>query len=176
MHCSDGRNSKEPKYDPYKNCNNEPNLVKAECQLQCRKGTPFQVCVYTLDQLGIFKLTDKTVGVCRFESTCMSPYVEQNQMFCSSLKTVKKFSPDWAKRKELNPHKALMKREAEETEHRLYASRPKSMPLSSRVLWACALSSVVATCLSVCNRLGFRDAVKKHFYKSQYSHPVDAGP
>lgn len=168
IHCSDKRNSKESKFDPYKDCNNDPNLVKAGCQLECRKGVPFQVCIYTLDQLGIFNLTDQTVKACRLEATCMSPYVEQNQMFCSSVKATKSFSPDWVKRNALNPHKALNMRKAEETEHRLFASRPETMPLSAWVLWVCAFSSVVFTCFMGCNRIGFCAALKTYHHKPQY--------
>lgn len=96
VHCNEKVETR--KFDPFYLCNNNPLLLTAECQMQCHDRRPFQNCTFHFDSEGVYNMSDETVDICTLEATCMSPYIEQNQMICSGHETVGKFKPHWTQR------------------------------------------------------------------------------
>eukprot|EP00811_Abedinium_folium_P001219 NODE_11114_length_1307_cov_3.244915.p2 GENE.NODE_11114_length_1307_cov_3.244915~~NODE_11114_length_1307_cov_3.244915.p2 ORF type:complete len:260 (-),score=63.86 NODE_11114_length_1307_cov_3.244915:526-1305(-) len=153
IHC-DG-NLDTVKHDAYEKCNNDPLLVDVECQQYCVDANPFEKCVYTLDKKGMFNLSDKTVTMCRLDTTCMSPYVEQHQMYCSGHKKTMAFSPDWKTKKGThNPHndRTFMSGVARgKIKDVIFRSR---MPKASEVRWFFAFVGVILISIFFCVRSG----------------------
>lgn len=82
-------------FDPFQLCNNDPLLVKATCHLECRKHVPFELCRFEFDTGRTYNMSDDTVDSCNMEAICKSPYIEQNEMFCSGHHTTQKHQPHW---------------------------------------------------------------------------------
>jgi len=82
-------------FDPFQMCNTDPLLVKALCHLECRGKTPFEICRFEFDGGRRYNMSDETIDLCDMQATCKSPYVEQNEMFCSGHNTTKKHKADW---------------------------------------------------------------------------------
>lgn len=82
-------------FDPFIMCNNDPDILKATCHFECREAKPFEVCILDFDLGGKCKLDDESVELCKLEATCMSPYIERNQMVCSSHHTASNSKPHW---------------------------------------------------------------------------------
>lgn len=89
-------------FDPFLLCNSDPLMLKAACHLECRYKKewgagfrPFEICMFEFDSGGKYNMSDKTVETCNLEATCKSPYVEQNEMFCSGRNTTKKHQAHW---------------------------------------------------------------------------------
>lgn len=93
VHCDDKMETR--KFDPFYLCNNNPLLLTAECQMECKDRRPVEHCVFHFDSQGVYNMSDETVDICSLEAVCMSPYIEQNQMLCSGHQTVGKFKPHW---------------------------------------------------------------------------------
>lgn len=99
VNCKKVVNTKQ--FDPFILCNNDPLLIKAKCSIECRSGKwgrdkrPFEVCAFLFDTGGSFSMSDKTVETCNLEAACKSPYVEQNEMFCSGHNSTKKHQAHW---------------------------------------------------------------------------------
>jgi len=85
-------------FDPFYTCTNDPNLIMAQCHLECKDGYPFEKCRFDFDKQGLFNMSDETVDTCILDATCMSPYIEQNQMLCSGHQSSSNFKPHWLNR------------------------------------------------------------------------------
>jgi len=90
-------------FDPFEMCNNDPKLLSTRCQFACKGKRYVEECIYDLDTAGLYNMSDETVDACSLQETCMSPYVEQNQLFCSGHETTNKFKPHWFSREERLP-------------------------------------------------------------------------
>lgn len=82
-------------FDPFQMCNNDPLLVKARCRIECRDGKPYEICNFDFDSGRMYNMSDETVDSCNLEAICKSPYVEQNEMFCSGHHTTGQHKPHW---------------------------------------------------------------------------------
>lgn len=89
------RSGPQEEFDPFYACNNDPLLLKARCHIDCRDSKPFEVCTFEFDAAGAFNMSDETIETCNLEAACKSPYVEQNEMFCSGHATAKGHKPHW---------------------------------------------------------------------------------
>lgn len=91
-------------FDPFYLCNNDPLVMEAQCLLECRNGFPWQICTFQFDKSGQLRMDDETIEVCNLDAACRSPYLEQNQIFCSGMKTVDGHKAPWFRREIVRRH------------------------------------------------------------------------
>lgn len=152
--CSRSGSSKP--YDPLLLCNTDPMLLQAKCHTECRKngknGKVLEICVFKFDTSGTFNMSDSTVETCTLDAMCKSPYVEQNEMFCSGHNSTKKHKAHWLtedrawKHRETHGIEAPPASAAEVKAEAGMSWVPQALParqhkavLVSKVLWAAGL-------------------------------------
>lgn len=156
VHCDS--DLKQDPFDPFYTCTNDPNVLKATCQISCKNNFPFEICTFQFDQLGIFNMSDESIDVCKLDAECMSPYIEANVMFCSGHKTSANFKPHWVSRP---------------TPNRVYANhgirgapshkraKPPPESVGSELLWLMALVLMAFSAGAAALRMGYLPSLAK---------------
>lgn len=143
IQCNEHLNSQP--FDPFYYCNNDPLLIVAQCHLECHDSFPFEVCTFNFDQRGIFNMSDKTIDTCQMQGTCKSPYIEQNQMYCSTHDSAMSFVPHWINQERPWKSRSNNSLQAPHMMMKMRAPVQQEGPtVIGQVLWVCATFALIA--------------------------------